>query len=249
MKLPLLTLNSISVHMFCTSNPLSTNHIPCSESYMPSLPICLICNAPLSCTFVESDVLICCLASLQNPMSCTFDLQLWFAPWLLCLVLSFALHFFVHHFLHVCVIAHWFPLSHTCSHYTSRTSIASLPCSWNPFILHLELVCLPYVLHHQILCLSHALHLCLASLIFFIACSVKFKCVPLYLASLSFTFVLLFQQLFCAFGLHVLNLHSVCNVFDDYLVVILFLNLVLHLFLYLWMLSSNAYAIVIMVFV
>ena len=42
--------------------------------FEPSLP--LLCNAPLSCTFVESNVLKFCLASLPNPITCAFDLCL-----------------------------------------------------------------------------------------------------------------------------------------------------------------------------
>ena len=196
------------------------DHLIPSVCDVPSLPICLICNAPLCCIFVESVLQVCksrCLA----PLICVFDLHLW----VLCLVLRFALHFFVHRFLHL-GLAHWFTFSCTSILITSRTSIASSPCSWNPFLWHLELVCLPYVLHHQLLCLSLVLSLCLASLIFFI-CTADSKCLPLYLASLSFTFVLLFQHLFCTFGLHVLNLRSMCFI------------IILHL----WMLSSNTYTI------
>ena len=141
--------------------PFVDHHIP-SVCDVPSLPICLICNAPLCCIFVESVLQVCksrCLA----PLICVFDLHLW----VLCLVLRFALHFFVHRFLHL-GLAHWFTFSCTSILITPRTSIASSPCSWNPFLWHLELVCLPYVLHHQLLCLSLVLHLCLASLMFFI---------------------------------------------------------------------------------
>ena len=81
--------------------PFVDHHIP-SVCDVPSLPICLICNAPLCSIFVESVLQVCksrCLA----PLICVFDLHLW----VLCLVLRFALHFFVHCFLHL-GLAHWF---------------------------------------------------------------------------------------------------------------------------------------------
>lgn len=107
--------------------PFVDHHIP-SVCDVPSLPICLICNAPLCCIFVESVLQVCksrCLA----PLICVFDLHLW----VLCLVLRFALHFFVHRFLHL-GLAHWFTFSCTSILIMSRTSIASSPCSWNPFL-------------------------------------------------------------------------------------------------------------------
>ena len=60
-----------------------------AASHVSYLPRCLICNAPLSCTFVESKVLNFCLERLSNSMSCTFDLYLW----MLCLVLHLCLAF------------------------------------------------------------------------------------------------------------------------------------------------------------
>ena len=58
------------------------DHLIPSVCDVPSLPICLICNAPLCCIFVESVLQVCksrCLA----PLICVFDLHLW----VLCLVL------------------------------------------------------------------------------------------------------------------------------------------------------------------
>ena len=92
---------SISFHMWCTSNPLSTNHIPCSLL----CTICsLICNASLSCAFVELNVLKFCLASLSNPMSCTFDSHFWLDPLNLLSILAPLFYFFLAPFVH-CFLA------------------------------------------------------------------------------------------------------------------------------------------------
>ena len=109
--------------------------------HVPSLPKYLTSNASSCYSFVESNVMNSCLASLSNPTSCTFDLHFWLTHfWILCpvlcLCLAFVLPFFVHSFLaSLCL---WL-----LSLITSTTSLASLLYSWNPFVLHLELVCLP----------------------------------------------------------------------------------------------------------
>ena len=167
----LATLNSISVHTSCTSNPLSTNHISCSLSCAFS-SIYLICNTPLSCTFVESNVLNLCLECLSNPMSCTFDLHLWLAPLnpmaslaLLSCFLSCTFSYVV--FLHF-GLAHWFPLSCTFDSYYVHNKTCN-------FVLILKSLCLASWACLSAICLAPptplsitCLHLCLASLVFFI---------------------------------------------------------------------------------
>ena len=79
-------------------------------------------------TFVESNIMNSCPASLSNPTSCTFDSHLWLTHfWILCLVLclclAFVLHFLVHHFLASLRLA-------LLTLITCITSLASLPYSW-----------------------------------------------------------------------------------------------------------------------
>ena len=138
------------------------------QPVMRLLFVHLICNASLSYTFVESNVLKFCLAILSNPMSCTFVLHFWLAPLDLISILVPLFCFLCCTFcaLFSCTFVLYFD-SHCLALQTlitSITSLASFPCSWNPFVLHLELVCLLYVLQHQLLSLSLVLQLCLATL-------------------------------------------------------------------------------------
>ena len=166
--------------------------------YSPHVCLAAMLN-PKSWFFVLQ---VCQILSLA-PLTCIFDLHFW----ILCLVLRVCLAFCCALFVH-CFFAPWsctlILLSCTFNSYYQHKK----PCI-NAFVLHLLLVCLPYDLYHQLLRLSLVLHLCLASLIVFILHS-QLECLPLYLASLTFTFVLPFQHLFCTFGVLVLNLHSMC---------------------------------------
>ena len=142
-------------------------------------------------------------------MSGAFDLHFDLHLWVQCLVLRLCLSFF----LHLVCTAFWhldlalsFPLAWNFTLIAFNTSLTFLPCSWNPSVLHLVLVCLPYVMHQQLLCVWVVLHPCLASLIF-LSCTVNSNVYPyiLHLCRLPLS---------CPsnniFGLHVLNLPSMC---------------------------------------
>ena len=153
-------------------------------------------------------------------MSCAFDLRLWLAPlspisslalclalfcapflapWS-CTLIDFFLHFYSYYiqnkyciftlFLKCLSLAPWACLSIICLAPTTPLSITCFaPLSYILFLL--------YVTQSTLNVYPYILHLCLSLL----SCS------------------LLFQHLFCTFGLQVLNLISIRNVFHRYLVI------------------------------
>ena len=77
-----------------------------------------------------------------------------------------------------------------------------LSCTLSLFVYHKTCIINSFVYH---LSCTFVLHLWCS-----LSCTVNSKCLHLYHASLAFTFVLLFQHLFCTCGLHVWNLCSMC---------------------------------------